>query len=489
MNLFENLQIMKESTSKILKERNYLSPSEYNKLKIALNKNNPMKGNFIIHPGEVKQNSNYLVSIDVYGAFKNYELDKDAYWSSNTSAANASEDGRGIKLYKIYVNLIDNSIRFDSDYFDEYRASSYISGYINSLLKKGELTYKDQIDKETLINSIKEAGEKSKESAEKVLMSKNFIYNLSGKTKHGKDTDYNLDLNESKTLTEDFDPSMPNWLKVAIRNMNSNNGHQDYRQDYALDTLKWTVEPFPEKGKLSNISDNEIIALLIDTSGDKHNGNYIVYSPSLRIGYDKSIMINGRERRISNMSLRALAPYVKEFAHAIDSKNVSKDVFDKRNNRANSKSGSIDRVTQDDFNNYGYSQLNYVDKSGYLKDPNKYKRLLAQNNASKYSQNLEDLYLVLNDCKDKLNNYISLSMPDAKDGKYNSQFSIIKRCIDIYSNACNEYGDAMDSLKDIESGHTSWRGEGFASFKEYTNKCNLKVAELLTIINKIEENQ
>ena len=28
MNLFENLQLMKESTSKILKERKYLSPNE-----------------------------------------------------------------------------------------------------------------------------------------------------------------------------------------------------------------------------------------------------------------------------------------------------------------------------------------------------------------------------------------------------------------------------------------------------------------------------
>ena len=446
-----------------------------------------MKGNFIIHPGKLQQNSNYLVSIDVYGAFKNYELDKDAYWRGNTSAADASEDGRGIKLYKIYINLIDNSIKFDSDYFDNYYASNYIENYITSLIKKGKLTDKNQIDKETLMNSIKEAGEKSKESAEKILMSKNFIYNLSGKTKHGKDTDYNLDLNESKALTEDFDSSMPNWLKVAIRNMNSNTtGRQDYRQDYALDTLKWTVEPFPEKGKLSDISDNEIIALLVDASGDNHNGEYIVYSPSLHIGYDESITINNRERRISNMSLRALAPYVKEFAHAIDSNENRKDIINKRNDRYNASKNMVNRF---DVKDYWRHTNNELDKSGYEVDPNKYKRLLAKNNASKYSQNLEDLHVVLNDCKDKLNNYILSNMPDAKDGKYNLQFSIIKKCIDIYSNACNEYGYAIDSLKDIESGSTSWRGEGFASFKEYTTKCNLKVAELLNYIDKIEENK
>lgn len=484
MNLFENLQLMKESVPKTLKERAFLSRTEYNKLKIALNKNNPMKGNFILHPGRLEQD-NYKLMISVYGAFKNYEQQNMSRFDK-TPASNRSQNGLGMELYRIYVNLIDNSIKFSSDYFSSYSAENYIRRYINTLVDKGELNNKDEINAKHLLDSIREAAEKSKEDVEKLLTSKNFIYNLSGKAKHGEDGDYNLDLNESKTLTEDFDPSMPNWLKVAIRDLNSsrNSNHKDYSFNYPLDTLKWTVEPFPEKGKLGDIENNEIIALLIDTTGDRHEGFYKVYCPALSIGYDETITINARDRKISNMSLRALAPYVKEFAHAINSSKNRQDVRDKMQDRQDSRKDSIERLDVKDYWRHTYDKL---DKSGYVVDPNKYKRLLAKNNADKYAQQLEDLYAVLNDCKSKLNNYISTNMPDPKEGGYTAKYSIIKKAIDRYSWACGEYKSAMEELSVIQSGEKSYWGEGFSRFKDDVHKCNLKVVELLDAIDEVEK--
>ena len=487
MNLFENLQLMKEN--KALKERSDLSPSEYNKLKIALNKNNPMRGNFIIHPGKTRQ-TDYKLIITIYGAFKSFEKKNISTWDKDKiPASDKSKEGLGIELYTLYLNLIDNDIKFvDKYYIDEY----YIDRYVNSLIQSGALDNKNEIDKKSLLNTIKQAAENSKESVTQFLLSsKNFIYNLSGSAKSGKQTDYTLDLNENKVLNEDFDPSMPNWLKIAIKNLNGNDkyGHKDYSQNYSLDTLKWTVEPFPkEKGKVLDIENNEkgeIIALLIDESGDKHLGDYIVYCPKLNIGYTETIDINGRTRQIAKISLRSLAPYVKEYAHAIDSQQNRDDVRDKKINRANNQEGSINRT---DVGDYWKNTYSTYDKSGYMIDPKKYKRLLAQKNASKYSQQLEDLYVVLNDVKEKLNNYIVVKMPDAKMDKYISTVNI-KKCIDIYATACDRYRWATDSLKEIESGNKSYYREGFEKFKQYITECNLKVVELLNIIEKIETSE
>ena len=485
MNLFENLQTMQESSA--LLERDNLTVSEYNKLKVALNKNNAMRANFILHPGRVEVEG-YKMRIRVYGAFRSFEKTKIAYhaaYSDSDSFTNdqITRDGVGVVLYNIYINLIDNSIKF-GDVVHSYELDRYLSRYEDLLLDNGSIK-SDELDLQNLKSTIIEVANASKIDIEQALLSKNFIYNLTGtrKTKQSSSPEYNLNL-ESTTLKEDFDPSMPNWLMRAIKLNNSNKSfsHRDLNYTMPFDTMKWEVEPFPEKGKLDTIGNNEYIALLIDASGDEHKGDYVVYFPAAYIGNYETITVNNRNRQISSMSLRALAPYVKEFAHTVGNEKSVNDVRQKRQNRAIAQDGSIDRtIDQDD-----YWSRDIRDKSGYIVDPNKYKRLLAQNKQGEYSDRLDDLFLVLTDVRTKIKDYMSndetIPSPGKKDYSRDSKFNRGTRAYREYSEAINNYSDALEILEKIRNAEKDRWGESFEIFDDYVKQSEKHTVNCLNIL-------
>ena len=483
---------------KIIKEdRDNLSVSEYNKLKIALNKHNSMKGNFILHPGEVrKPKDGYNLEIAIYGAFKNQEHSYDSQYvyrrDNNVKNDEATRDGVGVQLYSVYINLIDESIKTSSVYRNY--VNSYIARYQkylmdNEIIKNGEMSVK------SLTDSIVSTAENSKKDLEDVLRSKNFIYNLIGKRKvqPSDSTKYNLNLENESLLKEDFDPSMPSWLARAIKMNNTNSmGRKDYNYTMPLDTMKWKVEPFPEKGKLYNIGNNEYIALLIDASGDEHKGDYIVYFPAAFIGNNESIYINGRNRRIDSMSLRALAPYVKEYAHTVGNVDAVRNVRQKQTDRNNAKSGSIDRINKDD--GYNYWNNTKVDKSGYIVDPNKYVRLLAQIHQQDYANRLEDLYVVLSDVKNKIKDFMSADnfLPDAKDdtSAYSvdskSKSKYFNQIIKNYNEAISNYKSALSELDNIsKSKDANWtHTPAYVEFNNYVKSSEEKIVKVLIVIDK-----
>lgn len=498
--LFENLQLMHESkfNKKIMKEdRDNLSVSEYNKLKMALNKHNSMKGNFILHPGEVrKPKDSYKLEIAIYGAFKNQEHSYDSRYvyrrDNNVKNDEATRDGVGVQLYFVYINLIDESIKTSS--VDRYYVNRYVARY-QKYLMDNEIIKDGEMDVESLTDSIVSTAENSKKDLEDALRSKNFIYNLIGKRKvqPSDSTKYNLNLENESLLKEDFDSSMPSWLARAIKMNNTNSmGHKDYNYTMPLDTMKWKVEPFPEKGKLDNIGDNEYIALLIDASGDEHKGDYIVYFPAAFIGNNESIYINGRNRRIDSMSLRALAPYVKEYAHTVGNIDAVRNVRQKQTDRNNAKSGSIDRIDKD--NRYAYGYDTKFDKSGYIVDPNKYVRLLAQLHQQDYANRLEDLYVVLTNIKNKIKDFMSADdfLPDAKDdtsaysvdskskARYFSQIS------KNYNDAIANYKHAIDELDNIsKSKNAKWSNTpAYVDFNKYVKRSEEAIVSVLDIIDK-----
>jgi len=485
MNLFENLQ--NAANTKMLHERDVLSVSEYNKLKIALNKNNSMKANFILHPGKIETNE-YKLRLTIYGAFRSFEKTKNAFraYGNNRDLTNdqVTREGVGIPLYNVYVNLIDESIKFnDVGYY--FEIDRYLKNYEQRLISDNSLRPGD-LDLENLKATILEIANTSKADLEQALLSKNFIYNLTGKrkTKQSDSPEYNLDL-ENAVLKEDFDPSMPNWLMRAIKMNNNKKGfgyHKDLNYTMPFDTMKWTVEPFPEKGKLDNIGDDEYIALLIDASGDEHNGDYIVYFPSAYIGNHETITINGRNRRIDSMSLRALAPYVKEYAHTVGYEKSIIDVRQKQQDRAIAKDGSIDRGSDE----YSYWGNDTRDKSGYIVDPNKYKRLLAQNKHGEYANRLNDLFVVLSDVRTKLKDFMAsddiIPTPGVKDYGRDRNFNKGSRAYKEYSNSLNEYGNALAILEKIKNGEKDYGSESFDSFERAVKNAEKYIVNCLTIL-------
>lgn len=483
MNLFENLQNLKEASK--LEERTELSVSEYNRLKIALNKNNSMRNNFIIHPGKL-DGEGFKLRLYIYGAFKNREHATNSYhsWAGKYKNDEVTRDGVGTELYSIYINLIDESVSFSD--ITTYSIRRYVE-YYKSFLISNNIVQDNEMDIESLIKSIVDIANTSKNDAEKLLLSKNFIYNLTGKkkTQYKDSPEYNLNLENTK-LMEDFDSSMPNWLMRGIKMYNDKrtSGHKDLNYIMPLDSMKWVVEPFPEKGKMGEIGDNEYIALLVDKSGDNHLGNYIVYFPAAHIGIDETIEINGRNRRIDSMSLKALAPYVKEYAHTIGGETSIQDVRQKRLDRQNTMSGSIDRIRDED--RYEHAYADKFDKSGYIVDPNKYKRLLAQLKHEDYANRLNDLFIVLSDVRNKFKEFMSKDsmIPEPGSGYGRGrQFDSANKAFRFYDSALDYYNNAVKTLEKIKDGKTDgWYGESFTSFNNHLANAEVKIVECLKIL-------
>lgn len=469
--LFENLQLMCKS-NETLKEGRDLSLAEFNRLKFALNKHNTLKNIFVLSAANNRRSNrsnDYTFVLGVYGKFK------------AMPSYSSVKSGTDKLLYQVYINLIDESVNF-SEFFNDYE----IKNYIKFAVKRDEL---EGTDPDTLYNTILDIIEKSKIDLKEVLKSKNFIYKLTGRTARHADDEYNLDLDESVKLTEDFDPSMPNWLMRAIKinNQNSHMLHKDFAYNYELDKLKWTIDDVPEKGKLSQYFDNGYLcAVLIDKSGDEHIGNYIVYAPSLYIGNDETIEVNGRNRRIDSMSMKALTPYIKEIAYTqLD----NSELRQKQSDRYDSQKGTIDRY---DLGSKPYNKD--IDKSGYIVDPNKYTKLLAKLHLTDYSNRLSDLYVVLSNVKSKIKDFVNADnfLPDAKNDAskysvdYNSSARYFQTIYTNYTKAIENYKYAMEELDNIEKEKENrwYDTPAFEVFNKYVNNSEAYCAKVLTKIDE-----
>lgn len=451
-----------------LEEARQLSPSEFKRFKAVLNKHNPLKNIFVLHTGSpARNNDDYTLRLPIYGAFKEYESKSDY---RGTAAAN---DGIGCQLFYININLLDSSIEIDDKWVDTY----YLSRYINQVKNNSQDSAMKDIDAETVLNNIKTAVEQAKPELEKLVANKSFTYNLTGKAKKGKANDYDLSLGESLSkLKEDFDPSMPNWLMRAIKLLNTNRsygGHKDFIFDISLDTAKWTVDKLPDKGTFATVTKNKIFALLLNAYGaDSDKKKYIVYSPGLNLGYDETIIINNRERRINTMSLKALAPYVVEYAYIPDADLEYSKVKDKRKDRANAKSGSVDRVNRAEYDRL-YWDGDKFDKSGYIVDPDKYTTKLAAIKSDNYVQRAQDLYTVLTDLYDKVINQPRNNVPKPDTSKYVSPFGEhperFSKIYKYYTTAVGNYQEAMKAIQAIkdEKAVSTWSTK--PAFKDFDN--------------------
>lgn len=438
-----------------------------------------------------KHNPNYI-PIEIY----EYDL-KDGY----SSSAYSSHGGTGISIGNIDIN------RNTGHYFTpgiHVSKTSVIGMYEIDITKniENDAIIGDKIELRAINKNDSKNQYLDRNKPDDVLTDKSGYYTAGNfKSEYGKKwlkqrrdvMQKSVTSTNEALLKEDFDPSMPSWLARAIKMKNTNSmGHKDYSYNIPFDTMKWTVEQFPEKGKLGDIGNGEYIALLIDASGDEHKGDYIVYFPAAYIGNNETIYINGRNRRIDSMSLKSLAPYVKEYAHAIDTSDSVKNVKQIQMDRANAKSGSIDRIDKED--RYRYAYATKFDKSGYIVDPNKYVKLLAQIHQQDYANRLEDLYVVLTDVKNKIKDFISADdfLPDAKDdaSAYTVYSKSKSRYFDqinkSYNDAISNYKHALGELDNIsKSKNADWSNTpAYVEFNKYVKRSEESTVKVLDIIDK-----
>ena len=467
--LFENLQTMSETQK--LEERNAFNPQTYVDIKRALNKDNIYKDKFFLN---TDLPYNEINDFRFFLRVKCAIMDKVRDWELNKG-----RDGVGLNVGTFTINTIDETIEF-KPYYDT----------LTEIAKNINYNVKD-VSEEEIINIIKSGIENVK----KLFSQKNFYYRLTNQKNYEdrwsdsfniKDEQTEIKNEETQTLTEDFDPSMPTWLMKAIRQDNTKfNGHHSY--GLPLDTMKWEITNPPESGKLPNQLD-DIIACLIDISGENRTGNYLVYAPALYLNNEARIRINNRDRRIETMSMKALAPYIKEFAIAKNVAEVRQDVTNKRDDRFNSTLDTPQRVAIKNQN-----WLKTYDKSGYLVDPEKYKKLLAQLHQDDYATRLEELYMVLSDCKTKIKEFISRDdfLPDAKDDDspygvdYKSPSSKFKEINNAYNQAIRLYRYALGDLDGISTQKQTgyFGGEAYKSFNQHLADAEVQIVKVLNVID------
>lgn len=468
--LFENLQAMNEAEK--LEEKNAINPQTYIAIKRALNKENIYKDKFFLNTDVPEHSSD---SFRFFMHLKCAFMDKVKDWELSQG-----RNGVGVTVGNFIVNIIDETIDFKWDYQTAEETMKRIMYNLPDL-------------DEAEVTKIIEAGI---ENVKKLFGQKNFYYRLTNKRGNEnrwdnfniKDEEVEPKVEDAEPLTEDFDKSMPTWLMKAIRQNNAAKG-TGYSL-YPLDTMKWEITAPPISGKLPTQwgDDSTVIAVLIDISGEDRKGDYLVYSPLLRINNDATIYINNRNRRIETMSMKALAPYIKEFAIAKDAPISRRELINKKNDRAVDTDGSVKRVP---YRDQAWNKM--YDKSGYLVDPEKYKKLLAQLHQDDYATRLEELYVVLSECKTKIKEFISKDdfLPDAKDDTspysvdYKSPSYKFKDISKAYNQAVTLYRYALGDLEGISTQKQTgyFGGEAYKSFNKHLADAEIEIVKVLNIVD------
>lgn len=465
--LFENLQLM-SNTSKV-EESNVISPRMFNIFKSALNNDNPYKDEieFGVNIPDINDNK------------YNFELRVTCAPVKDSDDRFYVRYGNGVTVATYAINVIDE--KFELINSDEItRAADNVIKYYNI-----------EVSSDELIDTFKIA----LSNLEQVFNQKNFYYRLSNLRNRIPVRDF-IEKNEnieSKTeevdvLTEDFDPSMPTWLMKAIRQERSRYNHNTATSNYPLDTMKWEITEPPVTGKLP-AEINDVIACLIDVSGDKDLGQYKVYAPKLGIGYEETITVNNRDRKISLMSMKALTPYIKEYAVAKDVSSARDEVRNKKLDRDKSTTGSINRVDPEQQNDFFFRNMD-IDKSGYVVDPEKYKKLLASMKSNEYSDRLDDLYIVLTNLKQQMKDFVNADdfFADGKSDEreytvgYSTKSKHFPKMLEAYNSAVSNYKQATNLLDNIKNGTSRSEWFNTPAYLEFTSKINAAESKCADII-------
>ena len=465
-NLFENLQTYKESINKksLKLKKEAMSPDTYNQIVRALNKDNQYKDQFIftINASEMSKNTYrmaFYIKIAAVDDISDFDRERAGI-------------GAGKELYVVRINIIDETIEVDKAY-----------GYRNEDEVIHKISLKTNIDDD----EIKKMTELAIENLQKLFNQKNFYYRMTNKRQRYNKWDGKYKLTGESKLQEDFDPSMPNWLMKAVRLYWAQNGanNDSQSQRYPLDKAKWEITDSPKPGRLDY--KNDIIAVLIDKSGDRHEGEYMVYSPALNLGYDNNtIYINGRDRNIGSMSVKSLAPYIKQYAYVSNYDEIKDIVSQKRQQRADNRP-SVQRKQDMKYVDYHTT----FDKSGYPLNPEKYKRLLAQNNAEKYVAEVDKLYDKLIKIQNKLKQLSSNDdfIGDPKN-KNHGNFYKVSRAYKNYESAISNYNNALGQIEHIKNNTSEYdwlRTPAYKKFKEYLDEAYNYIDKCINEIGSLDD--
>lgn len=150
-------------------------------------------------------------------------------------------------------------------------------------------------------------------------------------------------------------------------------------------------------------------------------------------------ILPGGNKDLSNASFKFLVTYCYA-AYVLDDELVWST--DKRNQRRDAKQGSIDRHGPNEFYNGAWNSNLSLDKSGYVIDKDKYRKMLATIHKDAYRKYFDEAIDLYNAATEKLESDIKKSMSldadaDTKQMSYSDQKLLQSFIGDIKSNLIN----------------------------------------------------
>ena len=269
-----------------------------------------------------------------------------------------------------------------------------------------------------------------------------------------------LDIKNSN-LCEAFHKSIPDWLKKRLTSEHSDSLKKYFlRNNIALDKIKFVPDDIPSNARgVSELKRNNKLPIF---KIDNHNS----YVPMID---DEDTAPFGKREKYKHTSMKNIIDHVTAFGY-IDLSDVSLNTTSLKQSRADSKKGVITRGKgqwkdydyefkgdyYDDNGKYHTGDLIYtfkgwvndreLDKSGYLPDPDRYKRMLDNVGLNNYSDRLDKYYNRLVAIKDKL--VKELQDYDIANHQERDSFSSV---IGIYTSAFAEASDLYRRIvKDID---------------------------------------
>ena len=269
-------------------------------------------------------------------------------------------------------------------------------------------------------------------------------------------------LKENK-LTEAFSDSFPDWLKKALQGSSKYNKPKLGNFNIAWDKAKYVPAELPASARSEDYKDpNRLPVYRLQIP--RYEYRDIVYIPGLIDPDENWDPKKWQYTRASNLSYKKLKELCVEYGY-IDLSDANINTSEKRKERASNKS-DMDRrpemgqhIVWDTFDkkweirpaSTGY------DKSGYKLDPDKYKKILAQNIAkqpTKMFDKLNDIYSKIETSKQKIQDKLNNSSVKDLSGEGKSSWTQnamedVSYALKYLSRATRSYTDLLSRIDEI----------------------------------------
>lgn len=265
-----------------------------------------------------------------------------------------------------------------------------------------------------------------------------------------------LKIIEHKIIKEAYDDSAPSWIKDLLK---ANLATDQYNaHNYDLSHAQWHEEDVPTSPSDPRLKDKNRISYFLMPNAiekwDRKQHKYVKKDIVLSYNASHEDWAGGWNYDLttlgfrSNASFKTLLPYFTKYAW-IEKESNKQNAKEIRDKRAELKDGAI--ALQRHMASYWQDE----DKSGYIVDKDKYKRLLVSKKASKMVQ---DACNEVNDCitkaKSAINDFVNnLSSRSALYSFKSKEAFHYLSDLFYYANQCNAWLEQLDNGKELNDAY------------------------------------